>query len=646
MNPRRLFLDLRIITASMMLAVAGIAGLSAAETGQYLGPIDVVASPDQSTLYVVQYDGQRVDAVDVQEGQIVRSIVCPAAPTGVAVSADGDWLYITCEGPAGVVSIARSETGEIVQQIAVGHTPGAPVLSPDGSRLYVSNRFNNDVSVIDLGSKEEVQRVPAIREPFAAAISKDGASLFVCNMLPNDPADSYDVAAEITVIDTESLTTSNIRLLNGSSSVFGICISPDGKYAYVTHILSRYQMPTTQLERGWMNTNALSILDVAEKSLINTVLLDDIDLGASNPWGVATTADGKTILVTHAGTHEVSAIDAEGLHEKLAGLPKTMEEAKATGRFDGRGTYSSITVADVPNDLAFLVDLRRRITLRPGGHWGTLNDDGPLINSPRGLDVIGTTFYAALYFSDALAVVDLEDRAHYPVTLIPLGPEPELTLVRRGQMFFHDADLCFQKWQSCASCHPGEARIDALNWDLLNDGIGNPKNNKSLLLAHQTPPSMSLGVRANAEEAVRAGIRHIQFMVRPEEDAVAIDEYLKSLTPVPSPYLVDGQLSAAALRGKAIFFDDEVGCARCHPEPLYTDLQMHNVGSRGKYGSETSFVTPTLIEVWRTAPYMHDGRWVTMKEVFTEGRHGAIGGSLEGLTEQDIDDLVEFVLSL
>jgi DNA-binding beta-propeller fold protein YncE len=78
--------------------------------------------------------------------------------------------------------------------------------------------------------------------------------------------------------------------------------------------------------------------------LINTVLLDDIDLGAANPHAVTTTADGKTILVSHAGTHEVSAINADGLHEKLASIPKTMEEAKAAGRYDGRGTYSSITV--------------------------------------------------------------------------------------------------------------------------------------------------------------------------------------------------------------------------------------------------------------------------------------------------------------
>ena len=52
-------------------------------------------------------------------------------------------------------------------------------------------------------------------------------------------------------------------------------ISPDGKYVYATHILARYQMPTTQLERGWMNTNALSIIDVEARKLLNTVLLDD-----------------------------------------------------------------------------------------------------------------------------------------------------------------------------------------------------------------------------------------------------------------------------------------------------------------------------------------------------------------------------------
>ena len=46
-----------------------------------------------------------------------------------------------------------------------------------------------------------------------------------------------------------------------------------------------------------------------------------------------------------------------------------------------------------------------------------------------------------------------------------------------------------------------------------------------------TPPAMSFGIRPSAEDAVRAGIRHIQFAVPPEEDKVpeSIDEYLKAL---------------------------------------------------------------------------------------------------------------------
>ena len=92
--------------------------------------------------------------------------------------------------------------------------------------------------------------------------------------------------------------------------------------------------------------------------------------------------------------------------------------------------------------------------------------------------------------------------------------------------------------------------MDGFNWDLLNDGIGNPKNTKSLLLAYKTPPVMSLGVRTNAEAAVRAGLAHILFTQQPEEVPAAIYEYLKSLKPVPSPHLVHGKLSKAARRGQ------------------------------------------------------------------------------------------------
>jgi cytochrome c peroxidase len=231
------------------------------------------------------------------------------------------------------------------------------------------------------------------------------------------------------------------------------------------------------------------------------------------------------------------------------------------------------------------------------------------------------------------------------VVSIPLGPKPEMDLVRRGEFYFHDASICLGGWQSCSSCHPGDARVDGMNWDLLNDGIGNPKNVKNLLYAHQMPPVMSLGIRTNAETAVRAGIKFILFTNLPESVPTSIDEYLKSLKPVPSPYLVHGQLSTAAERGKKIF--SEARCADCHVPGLYTDLHPHDIGTRGPADKPTDkFYTPTLIEVWRTAPYLHNGSAATIRDVLTtcnpSGRHG----DAADLSKQELDDLCTYVLSL
>ena len=155
--------------------------------------------------------------------------------------------------------------------------------------------------------------------------------------------------------------------------------------------------------------------------------------------------------------------------------------------------------------------------------------------------------------------------------------------------------------------------MDAMNWDLMNDGIGNSKNCKSMLFSHVTPPCMISGIRAKAEVAVRAGYKLIQFSDLPEEFAECVDEYLMSLKPVPSPYLVNGELSEKAKRGRKVY--EKFNCDECHSGPYYTDMKMHRIGEDIEF--ENGWDTPTLREVWRTAPYLFDGRAATMEEVFT-----------------------------
>ncbi|MEI7836917.1 MAG: SMP-30/gluconolactonase/LRE family protein, partial [Planctomycetota bacterium] len=580
--------------------------LSAAHlvAGETLSPQALAADKEGKTLYVACTTAKALAVVDVVSGKVVRTISLRDNPNDLAMGADGR-LYVTTGGAGGKLLVIDPAAGRTLATITVGHTPMAPVLSPEGKTAYVCNRFNNDVSTIDLATGKEVSRVRVLREPVTAALSRDGGTLFVANLLPAVPADADYVSAAVTVIDPrKNAVIGQIALPSGSTALRGMTMAADGKTLFVTHTLGRYQLPTTQLERGWMNTNALSVIDVAGRKLVNTVLLDDVDLGSANPWGLAVGADGKALVVAQSGTHEISVIDLPGLMDRLAKVAK-----------GEKVTSVSAAAADVPNDLSFLVGLRRRVKL-PG-------------NGPRGVAIAGSKAYAAMYFTDSLAAVDVIDPAGKPAEIV-LGDRKPPTHTRRGEMLFHDADCCFQKWQSCASCHP-DARVDGLNWDLLNDGIGNPKNTRSMLNAHKRTPVMSLGIRDNVGTAVRSGIRFIQFAVRPEQDAVDIEAYLTSLEPVASPHLVDGKLSEAGRRGMKIF--GKVGCASCHRGELLTDLKTYDLGTGKGMDAGKKFITPTLVEVWRTGPYLYDGRAATVGEMFTRHNSADAHGKTSGLTK-------------
>jgi cytochrome c peroxidase len=264
---------------------------------------------------------------------------------------------------------------------------------------------------------------------------------------------------------------------------------------------------------------------------------------------------------------------------------------------------------------------------------------------PRGvaLSPDGTLAAAAVYFSGQVALVET---AGGKTTLLPLGEQPAVDPVRLGERVFHDGRRCFQEWLSCATCHP-DGRVDGLNWDLLNDGLGNPKNARSMVWSHRTPPVMSRGVRDKMETAAKAGFTHIQFTTPDDEELAATIAYLRSLQPLPSPHRnADGSLTEAAKRGEAIFLSSETRCASCHPAPLFTDLKMHDVGTRAETDRSGSFDTPGLVELWRTAPYNHDGAAADLREVLVDHNPEDRHGRTSHLSPREIDDLIAYLLSL
>jgi len=606
------------ITIGVMLAVCAIE----APAQSYVSPEFLAPAPGGGA-YVTGATAARVAEVG-RDGRVVRQWLVSANPTGIA--AGGGFVYVT-SGEANGELRKYAPDGACVKSAAAGHSPCAPVVSKDGGTVYVLNRFAAQVSVLDAAKMSVVKTVKVLREPFAATLGAEGKYLFVANMLPYCAATNDVVAASVSVIDTRTFAVRHILLPNGSTGVRGIASSPDGKSVYVTHTMGRYQLPTTQLERGWMNTAALSVFDGATGAYVNTVLLDDVDRGGANPWGVAVTEDGRTLVVAHAGTCELSIIDRAALHDRLA---------KAAKGESASGIVKS--AEDVPNDLAFLVSIRRRVLA--GG------------NGPRGVLLSGRTAITALYFEDAVSLFDLDDPSAR-AKLVQLGPRPDLSRdrARRGEMLYNDGSMCFQQWQSCASCHP-DGRVDGLNWDLLNDGMGNPKQTKSELYDHLTPPTMITGIRKDMHTCNAAGLIHIQFVTRPEEDVHCFDAYVEKMKPVPSPYLVNGKLSARAQRGEKLF--RQAKCADCHTpekkapggEPLWTDLKLYDVGLGTATETGRKFDTPTLAECWRTAPYLYDGRALTMEEVLTTCNPNDTHGETSKLTPEQIKDLAEYVLSL
>jgi cytochrome c peroxidase len=124
-------------------------------------------------------------------------------------------------------------------------------------------------------------------------------------------------------------------------------------------------------------------------------------------------------------------------------------------------------------------------------------------------------------------------------------------------------------------------------------------------------------------------------------------------------------LSAATLRGMTLFYG-QARCAVCHKGPNLTDGDFHNIGIvdegkadagrrgvTGKQADQGKFKTPTLREVGRTGPYMHNGRFKTLAEVVQHYNFGGVTDEANDyrderlqvlyLVEEQVNDLVKFL---
>ena len=106
----------------------------------------------------------------------------------------------------------------------------------------------------------------------------------------------------------------------------------------------------------------------------------------------------------------------------------------------------------------------------------------------------------------------------------------------------------------------------------------------------------------------------------------------------------NGALTASAQRGRTLFYNDN--CEQCHAGAAFRDGLRHDVGTLGDNsgnrlgGVLDAIRTPTLVQLWESAPYFHDGSAATLSDVLSRGDHARV------LNAQDQQDLIAFLNSL
>jgi mono/diheme cytochrome c family protein len=328
---------------------------------------------------------------------------------------------------------------------------------------------------------------------------------------------------------------------------------------------------------------------------------------------VRCTDDGEFMVVPHAGSNELSII-------KIDELLDTVLARTARGE-------------DMQKEFTSMLNSRKRVRVTTKG--------------PREIAIIGRTAYVAGYFNDfdetQLEEFEISLSTTRAMTSYQLGEIQAWSGERHGESNYFDGALCFQKWQSCHSCHP-LTRPDALNWILGGGAVVAPKNAQSMLYSWGTPPTTWTGRRGHCQQSIIAGIELELFRAATRELAAPLDTLFQYLKPMMSPYLVKGRLSEAAQRGKAIYYDEgKVDCIECHPPPLFTDNQYWNTGVPDPFDANINWMTPHLAETWRTGPYGHLGSYWGVREILELDTHS---NAYEELTVKEMDDLVEYVLSL
>lgn len=614
---------------------------------------------------------------------VVRPPIEGRAPSSSMIVYDEARALVVVANPENAtVSVVDADALALLAEIPVFEGPSSLALAPDG-RLWVTHSEDFAIAIVDLDALEVVDglRLPYASQP--AGIVMGATQAWV----------SLQATGSVIAIDTTTLESSEPLFVGPWAR--GLALSADESSLYVTHFVSG------------PSAGAVSIVDPAAMTVrqSSSLVIDpgpDTDRsGRGVPnylFAVALTPDGTEAWVTAKKDNVERGVARDGLlltpDNTVRPMLATLDTATGTEDLaqrldiDDRNLPSHITFSPL-GDYAFVtitgssfIDVRDRYGARTSAadlKEAGLAPRGSVLGPDGKLFVHGWLSRSVVVF-DVSAILASVDFAAVRLAEIPVVGEERLTAdVLAGKRLFYDSEdtrMTGQGYVSCASCH-FDGFEDGRVWDFTQRGEG-LRNNISLLgrrgMGHgRVHWSANFDEIQDFEHDIRSEFGGLGFIDVPAFDSApfgtplgapkagvsaeldTLAAFATSLDVVHrSPFRDgDGSFTDDGEAGQGIFV--ALGCDGCHAGSDFTDsasAATHDVGTLTALsgmrlgGTLDGLDTPTLLGVWETAPYLHDGSAATLHDVLVarnpDDRHGAVST----LSAVEIEQLVAYLLQL
>lgn len=232
-----------------------------------------------------QKDG--IAQIDVAARQVVRTMPGGSDPEQFALSPDGSRLYVSNEDAASA-SILEPNTGKLVATVPVGTEPEGVAVSPDGKLVFVTAETANNITALDAARGKVLFHVAVDKRPRDMGFLPDGSRLYV----------SAEVGGTVSVVDVAKRQRIAVIPFPEGSRPMGVKVSPDGKRVYVC--------------TGRHGT--VEVIDAATNTIVGSVKV------GTRPWGIAITPDGKKLYTANGPSNDVSVVDTDSL-KVIATIP-------------------------------------------------------------------------------------------------------------------------------------------------------------------------------------------------------------------------------------------------------------------------------------------------------------------------------------